>query len=130
VAAAEKLTLGSNMKNDDSIHSITLTSILSEVRKEDKTLAKDAEAFFIDYKTAIHELYRVLKEGGYCCIVLGNRSLKRRRVPMDKVTVDLGTDLGFKHVMTYYRNIPSKSIPWTVAKGDTIASENIIILRK
>lgn len=130
IAAAEKLTLGSKNGNDRTIHSPTVETILSDVEKEDKKLANDAEAFFTDYKTAIRELYRVLKEEGYCCIVLGNRSLKRRRVPMDKVTVDFGKDLGFKQVVTYYRNIPSKSIPWTVAKGDTIASENIIIMRK
>jgi len=129
VVRGERLTLGSK-KQRNGINSPILESILRAVEKENKQLALDAESFFIDYKSSLIELYRVLKPNGYCCIVLGNRSLKKQRVPMDKVTVDIGKDLGLKHVITYYRNIPTKSIPWTVSKGETIASENIIIMQK
>lgn len=129
IVKREKLTLGSG-KQGNGISSPVLQSILKQVEKENKQLASEAMSFFLDYKSALTELYRVLKPNGYCCIVLGNRSLKRQRVPTDRVTVDFGQELGFKHVVTYYRNIPTKSIPWTVSKGETIASENIIIMQK
>ena len=49
---------------------------------------------------------------------------------MDIITRELGEKIGLQHETTYYRKIPTKSIPWVCAKGETIAGENITILKK
>ena len=129
IRAIEKISLGARQQTDD-IPSETLRSILNEVLKIDRNLVRDASSFFIDYKRCLEQLYRVLRKNSYCCIVIGNRSLKQRRVPMDIVTAEFADAIGFKHVITHHREIPTKAIPWTVAKGETISAESIIVLQK
>ncbi|MEM1944924.1 MAG: class I SAM-dependent methyltransferase [Candidatus Caldarchaeum sp.] len=129
ILARQKASLGSTIQAR-SIHSETLSDILEKVQKEDAKLAKNATSFFNDYETSLKEMYRILRHGGFCCIVIGNRSLKRRRVPMDVITKEIGNQIGFEHVATYHRNIPTKATPWVVAKGETIHSENILVFQK
>lgn len=126
----EKVSLGGEDYDSTSIPSDTLNKIMAEVRKEDPKLAKTAYSFFKDYYTCFQEMERVLRPGRFCCIVIGNRSLKKRRIPMDIVTRELGEKIGFLHETTYYRKIPTKAIPWICAKGETIARESIVVLKK
>jgi len=126
----EKISLGGKDYPSTTIPSETLNGIMTEVAKLAPTLAKTANSFFEDYYESLQEMERVLKPNHFCCIVIGNRSLKRRRIPMDVVTKELGEKIGFQHETTYYRKIPIKSIPWVCAKGETIAGESIIILKK
>jgi DNA modification methylase len=130
VRRIEKASLGG--KDNPSLHtaSQTLNEILNETARKDVRLAKSAASFFRDYFMCLEEMHRVLKKGHYCCIVIGNRSLKRKRIPMDAVTREFGRKIGFRHEKTYYRKIPTKAIPWVCAKGETIARENVIVLKK
>jgi len=123
-------SLGSRNGESLDTPSETLTAILQETAEVDERLARGAAAFARDYFAALGEICRVLRLGGFCAIVLGDRSLKRRRVPMGQVTVEMALALGFEEEKVYSRKLPTKSIPWTVAKGDTIAREHIIILRR
>ena len=125
-----KASLGGKDESLIQTPSETLNNILSETEKIDHKLAKSAASFFNDYYICLKEMYRVLKTNHYCCIVIGNRSLKRKRVPMDHVTKELAEKIGFYCEKIYYRKIPTKAIPWVCAKGETIANENIIILKK
>jgi DNA modification methylase len=110
----------------------TLNEILNNVEKQYKchNLVLDAEAFFEDYYKALKIMFDVLKNNRYCCIVIGNRSIKQERIPMDKVTIELAEDIGFKHEATFYRKLPTKALPWECGKGKTISNENIVILKK
>jgi hypothetical protein len=112
------------------IPSDTLNRIMLDVAKQDPALARTANSFFQDYYTCLEEMARVLRSNHYCCIVIGNRSLKRRRIPMDIVTKELGEKVGLKHETTHFRKIPTKAIPWVCAKGETIAHESIVVLKK
>lgn len=126
----EKVSLGGKDYPSTTIPSETLNGIMAEVAKQAPALAKTANSFFEDYYRSLQEMERVLKPNHFCCIVIGNRSLKRRRIPMDIVTKELGEKIGLQHETTHYRKIPTKSIPWVCAKGETIAGESIIILKK
>lgn len=130
VRKIERASLGGRDEPSLQTHSQTLNDILDETARIDQELAKSAASFFRDYYGCLEEMYRVLKKSRFCCVVVGNRSLKRKRVPMDMVTKEFGEKIGFGHETTSYRKIPTKAIPWVVAKGETIAGENIIILKK
>lgn len=130
VRRIEKASLGGKDNPSLQTPSETLNEILKETTRKDQRLAKAAASFFRDYYSCLEEMHRVLKKGHYCCIVIGNRSLKRKRVPMDLVTREFGEKIGFSHEKTHYRKIPTKAIPWVCAKGETIARENVIILKK
>ena len=126
----EKASLGGRDNPSLQTPSQTLNKILKETERKDSKLAKTATSFFRDYFKCLEEMYRVLRKGHFCCMVIGNRSLKRKRIPTDIVTREFGNKIGFIHVKTHYRKIPTKAIPWVVAKGETIARENVIILKK
>ena len=126
----EKISLGGKDYISTEIPSETLKGIMTEVSKQSPTLAKTASSFFQDYYRSLQEMERVLRPGHFCCIVIGNRSLKRRRIPMDIVTRELGERIGLLHETTYHRKIPTKAIPWVCAKGETIARESIVVLKK
>jgi len=83
-------------------------------------------------------MYRCLKEDGYCCIVVANRTMKRVQVPTHIIIAEMGVQVGFKNDVTIIpRTIPSKRLPWENApenipglKGKTMSKENIIIMKK
>jgi len=108
----------------------TLRAALEPVAREDPLLARAASRFFADYFSSLGEMARVLVRGGRCCVVVGDRSLRRRRIPVGAITREMGEALGLGHIKSFKRRIPSKSIPWSVAKGETIHGENIVIMRK
>jgi len=126
----EKVSLGGRDDPYLETPSQTLNEILKETANKDSELAKAAASFFNDYYRCLEEMHRVLRKERFCCIVIGNRSLKRQRVPMDIITREFGNRVGFAHEKTYYRKIPTKAIPWVCAKGETIARENVVILKK
>ena len=130
IKSLEKGSLGGAKRKTLETPSETANKVLEKVAKIDKKRATEAVSFFFDYRGSLEELYRVLKLGCRCCIVIGNRSIKRFPVAMDVVTIELGKTIGFSHEKTYYRDIPKKLIPWTTPTGATIFRENIVILLK
>ena len=94
-------------------------------------------SFFADLLQVFERLYSVLDYNRYCCIVIGNRTVKGVKILNDKIIPELGNHLGFEHVTTYYRIIPNKRMPKknspTNIKGETVSTiekESIIILKK
>jgi len=108
----------------------TTKALLSQLLQTDKQRVSDALPFFYDYLVTLKQMHRVLKPTGYCCIVIGDRSIKQRPLDMEKVTIELGAESGFTHIKSYFREIPMKLIPWTTPTGKTISRESIIILQK
>ncbi len=135
VNTAEKFSLGAKRSKEPeqelaNLQSPTAFSVLKELLQEDRNRVIDALPFFLDYFTALKEMHRVLRQGGYCCIVIGDRSIRKRIVDMERVTVELAMAAGFSHIRSYFRKIPMKLIPWATPTGKTISRESIIILRK
>ncbi|MHA1889471.1 MAG: hypothetical protein ACTSYS_00640, partial [Promethearchaeota archaeon] len=94
-------------------------------------------SFFHDFSFVFKRLFEVLDNDRKCCIVVGNRTVKRVQIPTDKIMIEMGKEFGFQHVTTYYREIPNKRMPKqnsptniTGDKSTTIERESIIILEK
>lgn len=126
----------------EEIGSPTLQKILEEIKKRDPERANDTLWFMTDLYMTIKEMARILKKGGYACIVIGNRAVRRVRVPTSRIIEEMAThmkDYSFKHVATMGRNIPNKNNPiaakFKLADGSeewikTMSTEDIIILQK
>jgi tRNA G10 N-methylase Trm11 len=131
----DKETLGAIPCKDtveklDSLPSPTAFKVLNALLKTDEMRVKDALPFFFDYLATMKEAHRVLKHGSYYCVVIGDRSIRRKVVDMERVSVELATKARFKHVHSFFRNIPIKLIPWNTPTGKTIVRESIIVLQK
>jgi len=117
------------------LESPTLTETYNAVEQKDENRAKELLAFFYDIDMCMKQIGVSLKAGkSHCCFVLGNRTVRRVRVPADQILVELGRKHGYTHLTTKYRDIPSKRIPWVNAPEnipgqvvETMAKESIIV---
>lgn len=124
-----KNTLGGRKHENIEIHSPKLLRTLQQVQKEKPRLAKSARQFFADYQTCLQNMERLLRKNAHCCIVIGNRSVMGKRIPMDLVTQEIISSMNFEHMGTDYRKIPNKDMPYRNVAGRTINRENIILLK-
>jgi DNA modification methylase len=132
---SEKMALGATCTKDplgqlDEVQSPTARKTLNEIAKKDPERIRDALPFFFDYSETMKELHRVLKSKSFYCIVIGDRSIRKRLLDMESITVELGKAAGFRHTESFFREIPMKLIPWSTPTGKTISRESIIILQK
>jgi tRNA G10 N-methylase Trm11 len=132
---SEKMTLGAidakhALDQLNRLQSQTARKVLKEIAKKDPARIADALPFFFDYLETMKELHRVLKPESFYCIVIGDRSIRKRTLDMERITVELGETAGFRHAESFFREIPMKLIPWSTPTGKTISRESIIILQK
>jgi len=137
VLDVDKKSLGGvRYKGDVSgLGSETLKRIFDAVYKRDEARAWDLYSFFLDMDRALERLAKALRKGvSHMVFVIGNRTMRRVRIPTDIILIELSKRYGFKHIKTIYREIPTKRIPWENApenisglKSKTINKESIII---
>jgi tRNA G10 N-methylase Trm11 len=147
-----KLSLGGEVFGDVTIEiekiineSEALNKIIDEIGKRENELKvrqsriPSLVRFFYDLKLCLQQMFRVLKPGGYSCIVIGNRSIRGIRIPTDKIISELSGRCGFETEKFIFRNIPSKRHPisqkWMVsgvpqAWINNIVKESIVVLKK
>lgn len=95
----------------------------------------DALDFFEDYFAVMKQVGRVVRAGQPVVWVVSNRTMSRQLIPTHLITEELCKHLGYEHIATVPREIPTKTLPWENAPenvegetGDLMADENIIVL--
>ena len=121
----------------NNLNSKSLTKALNLITEHDSKRAKEVLAFYVDLNKAMIQAYRILKNYKYFCVVIGNRTVKKVKLPTDFIVSELGENLGFHTVDIIVRNIPNKRMPLknspTNIAGEleeTIQKESIVILQK
>lgn len=109
--------------------SATLKKALIEVGERDPKASREVAAFFRDYLAVLKELHRVLRRGGYACIVIGNRNVRGVPILNDEITVELGEVVNLRREKMIYRNIPRKVLPRSDGRIELINRESIVIFR-
>lgn len=140
VRNVDKISLGGipaeNLKHN--LCSRSLQKVLNEIENKDPQRVKDVLSFYIDFDKCVKEFDRVMKEGGFLCFVVGNRTVKGIKIPTDDIIVELfKANNNYEHHKTIIRNIPNKRMPSknspTNVKGileSTMNNEYIVILEK
>jgi len=107
------------------------------ISRIDNKRAREVMAFYIDLNKCFIELSRIIKKGGFLCMVVGNRTVKGIQLPTDEIAADFGVYTGFKHIETMVRKIPNKRMPSknsptnkTGVVGSTMTEEYIVIMEK
>ena len=80
-----------------------------------------------DMLRAMIEMNRVLKDGKYCAIVVGNSSIDYEMIESYKHFISMAKYIGFEHIKTIFRNINKSSKYFVNGKID---DEYIIVLKK
>ena len=124
---------------ENLLDSPTLKDIVSKISEKDERRAKTVLDFYIDFYKCVEEFDRVMKTGSKMCFVVGNRTVKSFKIPMNRIIVELfkQKNNNTKHCKTLLRRIPSKRLPKknspTNIKGNvgsTMNEEYIVILEK
>jgi DNA modification methylase len=117
--------------------SLNLRYALDLISRIDAKRARDVMAFYIDLNKCFVELSRIVKKGGFLCMVVGNRTVKGVQLPTDEIVADFGESTGFKHIETIIRKIPNKRMPSKNSPtnkagelGSTMTEEYIVIMEK
>lgn len=131
---------GKPISDFNDLESPTLDNAISKVRNaginaHDETRAREVAAFFTDIDKCMAEIAKALKKGqSHCCFVLGNRTVRRVQLQTDKILIEIGKKYGYQHLVTKYREIPTKTIPWVNAPEniagkvvETMNKETIVI---
>ena len=116
--------------------------VVEALARRSSQKAAEVAAYFTDMRECWVEAVRVLKQGGYAAIVIGNTTLLGVEILNAQVFVEQMLKLGLQWVSTILRDIPSKILPQTrdsrtgkfasVDEADYKAypREYIIIMRK
>jgi len=109
----KKEFIGTSYKRYENkrLRSLIAMDIVNEMSKKDKKMAKAIEAFFIDIEEVFDESFRILKQGGRCCYVIGDTKLKGVDVLNAEVFAESLQHSGFKLDRIIKREIPSKILP-------------------
>ena len=123
---------------DHNLPSEYLQQSLQKITNRDEKRGKEVLSFYLlGLNDCLKQSYTILKPGGYLCVVIGNRQVKKVRIPTDFIIIELAQDIGFDYEDIFVRNIPGKRMPMknspTNIAGkleETMTKESVIILRK
>ncbi len=120
-----------------SLPSKILDTTISTISKEDEKRARDVLGFFSDFYKAAEEINRIMKDNSRMCFVVGNRTVKGVKIPMDKIIIELFKEFNFNHDKTSIRHIPSKRMPRVNSPtnkpgvlSSTMNEEHIVLLKR
>lgn len=87
------------------------------------------DRFFEDMRKALMQMHRVLRDGKFCCIVIGNSTVRGKKVNSVEKLIEIAETVGFSHVNTIERHIPQTRKTMN-SKIGRITKESLIILQK
>lgn len=115
----------------------SLDEAVSQIGLADELRARQVLSFYLDLEKALCNVVRAVRPGGYLCIVIGNRRVKKVQLPTDVIVAEMAARMGMEPQRIIVRNIPSKTMPLknspTNIAGElelTMHKEYIVILKK
>lgn len=110
--------------------SSSLSRYLEEIEGMPADCTARVSSFFYDFDNSIPLILSHLNQNGLLVFVLGNRKVGGKRVPFDKILVELMDSYGVKLIHKLQRDIPSKRMASKNRFAETMSKESIIFLRK
>ena len=137
IKSIDKISLGGVRAKRilSDVNSQTLYEILDQIRKKDEKRALDVYSFFKDFQKASEKIVDALTDKSIIALVVGNRTVCKISIPTDIIMSEIFQSLGYRHVETIIREIPSKRLPRKSSpsnvrgdKVETMNKEFIVIL--
>lgn len=134
---------GRKLYDTEMIYSPHFYIIKKKIKENEKEMKNntrhiDFHLFFQEYQKSLEKMATCIKDNKYICLVVGNRSVRGVRVPMDVITIEIARQYGLEHYLTLNRDISSKrhlisqkmKINGKSTKINNINRETIVILKK
>ena len=128
---------GSKLTGNAKFGFSELDDVIAAITETDPKRGSEVASFFVDYRRSVKNVASVVKPGAYICYVVGNRTVRGRRIPTAETTAAFFEMSGFNHQETFRRNIPNKRMPHRNSPtnvpgklGNTMNNEFIIVCRK
>jgi len=110
---------------------------IQKVNESDPNRAREVFGFYSELESSIVNIAKVVRQDGYVCYVVGNRTVKGVRLPTDIAVMEFYQNLGFEHIRTFTRSIPNKRMPArnspTNVPGlleETMTKEYVVVMQK
>ncbi len=100
-----------------NLYSEIAEEIVAELNERNPKTALEVATYFTEMLETFLEMQRVLKKGGYSCIIIGNTTLEKTDIKNAEVFVEQMQNIGFSVERLIMREIPSKILPQTRDKA-------------
>jgi DNA modification methylase len=109
-----------------------LNSLIAKIASFDRKRAGIVALYFSRMFENLHEVYRLLRPGGYYCIVIGSNNIRNIHIPTPKLLIEFAeTEVGYQNAMNFSYDIINKRLKIPRARhGGNIKKEWIIVLQK
>jgi DNA modification methylase len=107
-----------------------LTSVLSELISREKKSAYIVYNYFEQMRRNINEVNRVLKRNGRYCMVIGENTFRRVRIPTYRILEAVATRSGFELERTYVYDVINRHLDIPRWNDSRIEKDHILVLRK
>ncbi|OGS56871.1 MAG: hypothetical protein A3K60_01585 [Euryarchaeota archaeon RBG_19FT_COMBO_56_21] len=107
-----------------------LTSVLEELVSREKKSAYIVYNYFDQMRRNINEVNRVLKKNGRYCIVIGENTFRRVRIPTYQILEDVATRSGFELERTYVYDVINRHLDIPRWNDSRIEKDHILVLKK
>ncbi len=114
IGGFRKSFIGTSYSGNKSLEtggSALAKKITAELYDKKPKIAFDVANYFNDMQAVAKEMFRIVKDKGYACIVIGNTTLRNVRVKSAEVLYGYLKNVGFKKVKVIKRTIPNKLMP-------------------
>ncbi len=128
---------GKPLKTIPYLPSETINSIINIMFERNPKRALEVAAFYCDLLSSINNVSKIVKEKGFVCYVVGNRTVNSLLLPTSTAIINFFEFNGFEYVTTHLREIPNKRMPSknspTNIAGETsktMLNEHIVVMKK
>ncbi len=128
---------GKRIKEISTFPSNALNTAIDIIYQKNPKRALEVASFYVDLLSSIRNVSKVLRNNGYACYVVGNRTVSSVILPTSEAIKDFFVSQGFEYVTTHIRQIPNKRMPLrnspTNVSGETsstMLNEHIVVMKK
>jgi len=107
-----------------------LDAVVSELMKRDRKSAYIVYRYFEDMRRNFVEVNRVLKRKGHYCVVVGENTFRRVRIPTYGILAEIGRRSGFELTETFVYDVINRHLDIPRWNDSRIEKDHILVFRK